>query len=75
MPATGHEYGKYVFCACRDCMDLAIGQPGALCSDCDAAGCEPYTEDCECPDAYGIDDEATTHEIPDSDDINPKAKG
>ena len=29
----------YVHCACRDCMDLAIGEPGEFCNACIEAGC------------------------------------
>jgi hypothetical protein len=48
----------YCACACRDCMEIAIGEPGdALCHECVAAGCwdEPSWPDNECqaPHAYG----------------------
>lgn len=26
-------------CGCRDCFDVAIGEAGALCHECEAAGC------------------------------------
>lgn len=35
-------YG-YTPCACRDCMETAIGEPGkAYCHECDDAGCADY---------------------------------
>ena len=39
-------------CACRDCFEIAIGDVGALCWECDEAGCEKGGE-CEAPGAYG----------------------
>jgi hypothetical protein len=33
-------------CACRDCMEIAIGPPGAYCHDCATAGCEADSECC-----------------------------
>lgn len=33
----------YVPCACRDCFETAIGEPGALCHSCKEAGCTPCT--------------------------------
>jgi hypothetical protein len=31
----------YTTCACPDCSDIAIGEPGeAMCRDCEAAGCD-----------------------------------
>lgn len=42
----------YVPCACRDCFEIAIGTPGALCHTCDDAGCNPDRE-CQGADAYG----------------------
>lgn len=57
--------GGYLPCACRDCFDTAIGEPGALCAECKDAGCIPAewdessgdvkrgTEfDCQRDDAY-----------------------
>lgn len=43
----------YVDCACRDCFDIAIGEPGDLCSECEDAGCEPDNGECQRDDAYG----------------------
>lgn len=41
-------------CACRDCFEIAIGEVGALCSECDKAGCEADAEtECDAPGAYG----------------------
>lgn len=40
----------YTQCACRDCMDIAIGdagKPPPLCSECQEAGCDP-TGEAEC---------------------------
>lgn len=47
----------YVPCACRDCMEIAIGARGdALCSDCEEAGCEPGAEEeCSAP-GHGVED-------------------
>jgi hypothetical protein len=48
------EPGGYRPCACRDCMETAIGTPGALCDDCDVH-CPPdcHVRECEAPHAYG----------------------
>jgi len=47
----------YCDCACRDCFDIAIGDPKTervLCGDCEAAGCDASGDcDCERDDAYG----------------------
>ena len=44
----------YVPCACRDCMEIAIGETGeALCHECEAADCEPRAGECTAPGAYG----------------------
>lgn len=53
----------YTPCACRDCMDIAMG---GMCLLCEEAGCEPYAPDsadynalpshmreCQRDDAYG----------------------
>ena len=32
----------YRNCACRDCFEIAIGEAGAFCSDCEEAGCPGY---------------------------------
>lgn len=32
---------EYLFCICRDCMDIAVGDDPALCWECEEAGCEP----------------------------------
>jgi hypothetical protein len=49
----------YTDCACRDCFDVAIGKAGeALCSDCEAAGCEANNGECQRPDAYGVEDDS-----------------
>lgn len=57
-PAPG-----YVPCACRDCFETAIGTPGALCHECDDAGCAPERE-CQAADAYGGESEALTEPPP-----------
>jgi hypothetical protein len=52
--STKHETG-YTHCACRDCFEIAIGEPGsALCHGCEAEGCEAGAErECSAPHAYG----------------------
>jgi hypothetical protein len=57
----------YTFCACRDCFDIAIGEPNeAMCVDCEDAVCvrehddlmmPSWHHDCQRPDAYGADEE------------------
>jgi hypothetical protein len=42
----------YRSCACRDCMEIAIGEPGAMCHECEDAGC-PGDRDCQASEAYG----------------------
>jgi len=48
----------YVHCACRDCMEIAIGKACCpanymLCHDCADAGCDPEGKhECVSPDAY-----------------------
>jgi hypothetical protein len=33
----------YTACACRDCFEIAIGEPGkAFCSECEEAGCPDH---------------------------------
>lgn len=34
----------YIHCSCGTCFETTIGEPGALCSDCEEAGCEPGQE-------------------------------
>ena len=50
---------SYTDCACRDCFEIAIGEPRqALCSQCEEAGCEAGAEaECQSPNAYGMGDE------------------
>ena len=56
------EYTGYTHCACRDCMEIAIGKPGkAFCHDCEEAGCE-HDSECQSPNAYGGSDEEITEE-------------
>jgi hypothetical protein len=45
----------YTPCACRDCLEIAIGVAGkALCHECEAHGCEAGAEqECASPYAYG----------------------
>jgi hypothetical protein len=45
----------YTPCACRDCMEIAIGEPGeAYCHECESAGCPEYqgvegmSQECQC---------------------------
>lgn len=43
----------YTDCACRDCFEIAIGEPGeAFCWECEEAGCEGDS-DCQSESAYG----------------------
>lgn len=46
------EPSGYRPCACRDCMEIAIGEPGAMCHACDDAGCHGERE-CLAAGAYG----------------------
>ncbi len=39
----------YRTCSCEHCLEIAIGQAGARCGDCEAAGCSSST--CEREDA------------------------
>jgi len=32
----------YVYCACRDCMEIVVGEPGDFCCECIEAGCPDY---------------------------------
>lgn len=36
----------YVWCGCRDCMEIAVGEPGVLCVECAEAGCLGPEHDC-----------------------------
>lgn len=53
----------YRDCACRDCFEIAIGEPGAFCWECKEAGCEP-DEECQRPDAYGCEENADNDNVP-----------
>jgi len=47
----------YTYCACRDCMEIAIGESGkALCHACEDAGCETNEGECLADGAYGGDE-------------------
>jgi hypothetical protein len=46
MKDTRRVESGYRPCACRDCFEIAIGEPGALCHACVSAGCEA----CDCAD-------------------------
>lgn len=50
----------YCSCACRDCFEIAISgdEPKALCSDCEAADCDPDGGECQSPSAYEQDEES-----------------
>lgn len=50
-------------CACRDCFEVYVGEPGEFCDECEVAGCCP-DEECQAPGAYGAD------EIPDERDAD-----
>lgn len=41
-----------VDCGCRDCFEIAIGEPGCFCDECLEVGCRPDRE-CDAPGAYG----------------------
>ena len=32
----------YRHCACRDCFEIVIGEPGKFCKECQDAGCPYY---------------------------------
>jgi hypothetical protein len=50
-------------CACRDCFEIAIGEPGAMCHACADAGCTGDGE-CQAPGAYGGDEEPESQPDP-----------
>lgn len=52
--------GGYRNCACRDCFEIAIGRPGAMCHECETAGCELGEHECDAPGAYGGSDQDCT---------------
>jgi hypothetical protein len=59
----GHvENTGYRPCACRDCMETAIGGPGSYCHACEKAGCPDYqgqprmSQECQAEEAYGGDE-------------------
>jgi len=48
----------YTYCGCRDCFEIAIGEPGEICRECKTAGCDPGDPvvsrlECLAPHAYG----------------------
>lgn len=47
----------YIGCACRDCFEIAIGEPGEMCWDCVTEDCQPESE-CNAPGAYGMGDQS-----------------
>ena len=51
MTTTKRKETGYVPCACRDCMEIAIGTSGegALCHECESAGCEANDGECSVP--------------------------
>lgn len=51
----------YIDCGCRDCFEIAIGEPGDFCTNCEDAGCEADSE-CQSPNAYGGDEEPSEPE-------------
>lgn len=63
--AGGEAPVGYVYCACRDCTDVAVGLPGiALCNECEESDCKPvsnehvdgeasWQNECQRDDAYG----------------------
>ncbi len=50
---------SYCPCACRDCVEIAIGKPGSYCHGCDDAGCPGYqgrpgmSQECQATDDPG----------------------
>jgi hypothetical protein len=46
----------YRDCACPACFEIAIGEEGALCWECEEAGCDGES-DCEAANAYGCTEE------------------
>ena len=53
----------YTSCACRDCMEIAIGEPGeAYCGDCEDAGCADYQG------VPGMSQECQVERLDDEDD-------
>ena len=48
----------YIYCHCRDCFDITVGDPGEFCAECIDAGCPDYQEvegmsqECQRDDAY-----------------------
>lgn len=45
----------YQPCGCRDCFEIAVGEPGAMCSDCQGRCGPEFSTSAECqgPHAYG----------------------
>jgi hypothetical protein len=58
----------YCACSCATCFEVAIADDtaqGALCWECEAAGCDPATDrECQRADAYGCDDTPEPPEPP-----------
>lgn len=50
-------------CGCRDCFEIAIGEPGEFCWECEEAGCEEG-EECSSPNAYGIGEAFNDPRVP-----------
>ena len=46
----------YVDCACRDCMNIAIGEWPSFCFDCIEADCDEgrHGGECQAEHAYGV---------------------
>lgn len=61
----------YTSCACRDCMEIAIGVSGeAFCHECEEAGCE-HDEECQADGAYGCEEAPDEPDYDDSEDEEP----
>jgi len=49
----------YMYCTCRDCFELIVGEEGDYCDDCIEAGCPDYqgqkgmSQECQGKHAYG----------------------
>jgi hypothetical protein len=58
MVAAGYRY-----CACRDCLEIIVGEEDDFCAWCEKAGCPDYqgvegmSQECQRPDAYGVEED------------------
>lgn len=68
VPAKPDAPSGYVPCGCRDCMEIAIGQPGEMCNECEEAGCEP-DKACRAETEFDDDDVDDTKSEEGLDDV------